>query len=339
MGRDPLREDEVERIIDLHALEILDTPPEERFDRITRIAQRVFDVPIALISLVDEKRQWFKSRTGLDATETPREVSFCTHVIKGDETLQVSDATSDDRFTDSPLITEDPKIRFYAGCPIESPDGNKLGTLCIMDRSPRQLEGDDLRILRDLADMVEEELATVRLATTDTLTHLRNRRGFFQVARQVLRFASRMSKPACVLYIDLDGMKRINDELGHDAGDRALIDAAHLLREGFRESDVIARLGGDEFCVLLSGSSALEATAAAERLHSHAARFNESSESGPRLSLSVGLADWDPASDETVEELMTRADREMYAHKRSKIGDFSLRSARVPPLIERETAE
>jgi diguanylate cyclase (GGDEF)-like protein len=318
MANQPIPVNEVERIIDLRALEILDTPSEERFDRITRIARKIFDVPIALISLVDEKRQWFKSRCGLDVTETPREVSFCAHAIMGDDPLQVTDATLDERFQENPLVTTDPKIRFYAGCPIDSPDGNKLGTLCIIDRRPRELDQDDLQVLRDLSSMVEEEMAAIRLATTDSLTQLRNRRGFLLVARQVLSFAKRMGQPACLLFIDLDGMKQINDELGHEAGDQVLVDTARLLRESFRESDVIARLGGDEFCVLLSGSSALEARTAIARLQTAVTEISEIDETVPRPTLSAGVADWDPGSEESLDELMKRADSEMYAHKRSK---------------------
>ena len=320
MSTAPIPVNEVERIIDLRALEILDTPAEERFDRITRIAQRLFDVPIALVSLVDEDRQWFKSRLGLDAAETPRELSFCAHAILDDEILLVPDAVSDERFRDNPLVTGDPRIRFYAGAPIDSPSGNKLGTLCVIDRKPRDLSPDDLETLRDLADMIEKEVASIQLATSDTLTHLRNRRGFMLVARQVLHFAKRAGKPACLIFIDLDGMKQINDRLGHDAGDRALIHSARLLSTTFRDSDIAARLAGDEFCVLLSGSSALEARTAVDRLMAAVKAHNQRASAAPPLSLSAGLADWDPSSEETLDELMKRADREMYVHKRSKDG-------------------
>ena len=319
MSTAPIPVNEVERIIDLRALEILDTPAEERFDRITRIAQRLFDVPIALVSLVDEDRQWFKSRLGLDATETSREVSFCAHAILDDRVLLVPDAHLDERFRDNPLVAGDPRIRFYAGAPIDSPSGNKLGTLCVIDRKPRDLSPEDLEALRDLADMVEKEIAAIQLATSDTLTHLRNRRGFMLVARQVLSFARRTEKPACLIFVDLDGMKRINDELGHEEGDRALIHTANLLSATFRNSDITARLAGDEFCVLLSGSSALEARSAVDRLMAAVEERNR--DSTPALSLSVGLADWSPASEESLDELMRRADREMYVHKRSKNGD------------------
>ena len=318
MASSPVPPNEVARLIDLRSLEILDTAPEERFDRITRIAQRLFDVPIALVSLIDQDRQWFKSRVGLEATETPRELAFCAHAIMGDEILHVRDASSDERFRDNPLVKDAPGIRFYAGVPIGSPNGNKLGTLCVIDQKPRELTEVDLATLRDLAAMVEEELAAIQLATTDTLTQLRNRRGFLLVAGQVLSFAKRMEQPACLVFIDLDGMKQINDRLGHDGGDQALVATARLLSESLRESDIVARLAGDEFCVLFSGTSAGGASSAVARLQEAVAEHNRSKGSGPDLSISTGLADWDPSSDESLDELIKRADRRMYAHKRSK---------------------
>lgn len=318
MGTQPVPDNEVERVIELRALEILDTPPEERFDRITRLAQRIFDVPIALVSLVDEDRQWFKSRVGLEAQETPREYSFCAHAISDGKILHVADASTDIRFLDNPLVTSDPNIRFYAGCPIASPNGHKLGTLCVIDRDSRQMDDDDFQTLRDLAAMVEEELAAIHLATTDALTGLRNRRGFLLVSSQILQLAKRMRKPTCLVFIDLDGLKKINDELGHDTGDRALVHTAELLNKSFRKSDVIARLAGDEFCVFLSGTSVPDAALAIERLHENVERHNESNAGEPPLALSLGMADWEPSSEETLDELMKRADSEMYVHKRSK---------------------
>ena len=317
MSTAPIPVNEVERIIDLRALELLDSPPEERFDRITRIAQRLFDVPIAVVSLVDEDRQWFKSKVGIDAEETSREVSFCAHAILDDDILLVPDAHADERFRDNPLVKGDPRIRFYAGAPIDTPNGNKMGTLCVIDCKPRDLSDEDLSTLRDLADMIEKEVAAIQLATSDTLTNLRNRRGFQLVARQVLSFARRTESAACLIFVDLDGMKQINDELGHDAGDQALIHTANLLSTTFRDSDITARLAGDEFCVLLSGSSARKARSAIERLMEAVVKHNV--DHTPPLSLSVGLAEWDPVSNESLDELMKRADLEMYVHKRSKL--------------------
>jgi len=314
----PIPRDEEERLVDLRSLDLLDTPTDERFDRITRIAQRCFGVPIALVSLIDEDRQWFKARVGLEAKEVPRELSFCAHAIMGDDILLVADASADERFRDNPLVTGDPGIRFYAGAPIDSPSGHKLGTLCVIDRSRRDFGGQDRALLRDLANLVEDEIATLQLTATDKLTHLNNRRGLLLTARQLLSYAKRMREPASLVFIDLRGLQRINDEFGHQAGDEALIEVARLLHDSLRESDVIARLGGGEFCVLFTGVPALGAGTALTRLQDAVKERNKKAQGKPQLALSIGLANWSPDSDETLDELIQRADRKMYANKKSQ---------------------
>ncbi|PHQ23678.1 hypothetical protein CLH62_20315 [Marinobacter guineae] len=152
--------DEEQRLQALHSTHLLDTPSEERFDRLTRLAKQLFDVPIALVSLVDSERQWFKSREGLGACETDRGISFCGHAILGSEIFEITNATRDARFSDNPLVKGDPHIRFYAGAPLRI-DGYGIGTLCIIDTRPRQLDNDQRRALRDLADVVESELKKV----------------------------------------------------------------------------------------------------------------------------------------------------------------------------------
>lgn len=154
----PTPDNERERLGALRALLLLDTPPEERFDRIVQFAAREFDVPIALISLVDENRQWFKSRVGLDACETSREVSFCGHALSMDAPLVIEDALLDERFADNPLVTGPPHIRFYAGAPLRLPSGLVVGTLCLIDQVPRRLDDIDLGILGSLRTLVVEEL-------------------------------------------------------------------------------------------------------------------------------------------------------------------------------------
>ncbi len=149
---------EQQRLRTLESLNILDTEPEERFDCITRKAQSIFGVPIALVSLIDKNRQWFKSCTGLSVRQTPRDISFCGHAILDDEILIVPDATIDERFVDNPLVTDDPNIRFYAGCPLTASDGSRLGTLCIIDIIPRSLNVKDLTALKKLAALVEGEI-------------------------------------------------------------------------------------------------------------------------------------------------------------------------------------
>ena len=155
----PMPSDESERLAALQALAILDTKPEQAFDRLTRIAAKVFDAPIALVSLVDRDRQWFKSRHGLDATETPRQWAFCAHAILCDRPMVVPDAATDPRFSDSPLVTGAPHIRFYAGAPLRTEDGHVLGTLCVIDtkaRSDFDVRATD--ILTDLADQAAREI-------------------------------------------------------------------------------------------------------------------------------------------------------------------------------------
>ncbi|MDD2858387.1 MAG: GAF domain-containing protein, partial [Candidatus Nanopelagicales bacterium] len=154
----PLPADEAQRLAALQSLGILDTPPEERFDRLTRMARDVFDVPIALVSLVDDTRQWFKSSQGLAASETSREVSFCGHAILDDDVMVVPDARVDPRFADNPLVTGDPTIRFYAGAPLSTAGGQQVGTLCIIDSRPREWSPEQSRRLRELADVVQHEL-------------------------------------------------------------------------------------------------------------------------------------------------------------------------------------
>ena len=149
----PLPPDEPGRLAALRSLELLDTPPDERFDRYTRRACERFVVPLALITLVDRDRQWFKSRVGIEYTESPRDESFCAHAILGPDVMQVPDTTLDPRFADSPAVTGPLRVRFYAGAPLHF-DGHRVGTLCIADRRPRLLDATDLRELWDLATLV-----------------------------------------------------------------------------------------------------------------------------------------------------------------------------------------
>ncbi|GAC1631347.1 MAG: hypothetical protein NVS4B2_15210 [Chloroflexota bacterium] len=159
----PMLPDEEERIAEILKLGILDSPAEERFDRITRIALHSFNVPIALISAVDVDRQWFKSCQGMSITETPRSMSFCAHAILGNDVMVVPDTLSDPRFSGNPLVTGDPYVRFYAGQPLMGPHGHKIGTLCIIDRMPRHFSEADRQALKDLAAVAQQEMTNVEL--------------------------------------------------------------------------------------------------------------------------------------------------------------------------------
>ncbi len=153
-----LPENEHQRLEKLRGYEILDTDAEAAFDRIAQLAAELCDVEIGLISLIDEDRQWFKARCGLDVAETPREASFCAHAIHRDEVLIVEDATQDARFMDNPLVTGEFHLRFYAGAPLQTSDGYRLGTLCVVDLEPRLLSPLQARQLADLSTLVVDEL-------------------------------------------------------------------------------------------------------------------------------------------------------------------------------------
>ena len=147
-------ENELQRLATLRALNVLDTDAEERFDRITRLTRRIFSLPICVVTLVDAERQWFKSRQGLEVTETPREISFCGHAINQDDIFIVNDALKDPRFSDNPLVTEQPHIRFYAGYPLTIHRQYRVGTLCLIGTEPREFTAEDIETLTDLGEMV-----------------------------------------------------------------------------------------------------------------------------------------------------------------------------------------
>lgn len=151
---------ELERLDALHRLGILDTPREERFDRVVRLAQRLFDVPMVAISLIDDSRQWHKANVGLEFRQAPRTEAFCNRTIQSSGPFVVNDASEEEDFRSNPLVTEKPGIRFYAGQPLAAPGGQPVGTLCILDDHPREITTAELALLRDLADWVEKEMAT-----------------------------------------------------------------------------------------------------------------------------------------------------------------------------------
>lgn len=161
-------ENEQQRLAHLQNLHVLDTPVEERFERITRVLRRVLDVPIAAVSLIDDRRQWFKSIQGLESAETPRNISFCSHAILNDKTLVIPDTKLDPRFSNNPLVTGEPNVRFYAGHPLKIADNIRVGTLCVFGTKPRNLQPEDLQFLQDLALTTSNELKTSMLKTLFT---------------------------------------------------------------------------------------------------------------------------------------------------------------------------
>lgn len=308
-------ENERERLEQLHELGLVDTDPEPRFDRITRLARRIFDVPVALVSLVDADRQFFKSHPGLDVSETPREISICGYAILGDDVFYVPDTSRDDRFSGNPLTTGESGVRFYAGCPISGPGGATVGTLCIVDFAPRVLTEADTQSLRDLAGIVEKELDSARIATVDALTGISNRIGFEAAAQTLLRICRRRRLGATLIVLNLDDFRSVNDRLGHHAGDALLVELVELLRTTLGEDAVFGRIGGDEFSVILC-EVAGEATAE-RRIEEAIARRNRRSGEFAPMRVSMGSVRYEPDSRDSLDLLMCRADAAMLEAKRA----------------------
>ena len=317
LQRPALPINEKKRLEALRALHILDTQSEERFDRLTRLAAKMFSVPIALVSLIDESRQWFKSHEGLTVTETSRDVSFCAHAILQDKPLVINDVLSDSRFADNPLVNGEPHIRFYAGCQIKAPNGLSIGTLCIIDTKPKDFSDDDLESLKDLATMVECELAAIHLATIDDLTGISNRRGFSLKAEKTLHLCVNNTIPASLVFIDLNNFKRINDKYGHQVGNHALKTFAHIFKAAAGTSDIVARSGGDEFLALLPNAKEQHAAMFVEQLRKSINEFNVINPLQYKLSFAYGIVEFNPAQPMGLHELISESDHMMYKQKQS----------------------
>ncbi|UYI45959.1 sensor domain-containing diguanylate cyclase [Vibrio natriegens] len=309
-------DNEAERLHALRALEILDTTHEERFDRVTRMAKRMFGVPISLVSLIDENRQWFKSAQGLEVTETPRAISFCGHAINNDGLFIIPNAIDDKRFCDNPLVTDDPNIRFYAGYPLKLRQGINIGTLCLIDSVPREMDEEDRLLLQDLGAMIEQEIQSVQMATLDELTMISNRRGFLLLADHTLKMCKRKSLKSSILVFDLNKFKPINDTYGHHEGDYVLKEFAMSLLETFRECDVIGRWGGDEFVVFLTDTESDSVTRILARFRDKIVKLNQEINKPYRIEYSCGVSHYSYDSPLSIEKRIEDADNEMYKEKR-----------------------
>ena len=306
---------EQERLCALERYDVLDTPPEEAFDRITRLARHIFDVPVSAVTLIDGHRQWFKSRQGLDASETDLPPSLCHKVVLQGAPLIVENALVDPRVQANPCVTGEFGLRFYAGIPLRTADGHDLGALCVADTKPHDFGSNKAEILSDLARIVMSELELRTLATTDALTGSLSRRAFRDEAGRALALALRHRYSLSCLMLDLDHFKRINDTYGHSIGDRVLTDVIGACRTTLRSSDLIGRLGGEEFAILLHQTQQSAALEVAEKLRAAVARLGVTvGEDAVSVTASFGVSTLD-RSVTALDTLLERADSALYASK------------------------
>lgn len=347
MPSPPHPHDEARRQAVLARYHILDSENEQAYDDLVTIAARICDAPIAAISLIDEDRQWFKSRKGVEAQQTGRDVSFCGHAILApEETTVVRDASTDARFLDNPLVTGALGVRFYAGAPLVTPDGQALGALCVLDSKPRTLSPGQAEALRALARQVmyllelrrissalatqmaerdwyeqqlrqyqdELEVQNADLAEqtrTDPLTGLPNRRALTMALDMALeQHAAGRGKGVSVAVVDVDHFKVINDVHGHATGDEVLVALADTLRAHSADG-MAARYGGEEFVILFPDSTGEQARAQCEFLRTAATSLPVDL----AVTVSIGVAEC-RRRDDTAEDAFRRADQALYAAKR-----------------------
>lgn len=259
-----LHPDENQRIRTLQSLNVLDTPAEARLDRLTHIASNMFNVPIALVSLIDTDRQWFKSCVGLEASETSRDISFCGHAILGSEVFVVNDALSDPRFADNPLVLEAPDIRFYAGCPLIHPNGSPLGTLCLIDRKPREFNPEEAQTLKEIATLVTLELIQQQSTTMDEESQLSNREGFLLLAKQSMQVCQRLNLKVSVAYIYIKGLANYSNSI--ELKQKAIQTIAKHFAKIFYSSDIVARYDEMGFVTLMTNADQESASAMLDKL-------------------------------------------------------------------------
>ena len=315
-----LPDNEVERLAALRRYDVLDTADEQEYDDLTTMAAAICDVPISVISLIDENRQWFKSRHGIAATETPREDAFCAHaILRPDEIMEVRDSALDRRFAGNPLVTGGPKIRFYAGAPLLSADGAAIGTICVIDQKPRELTELQKKGLAALSRRVvaqfemRQVMAQLELQSmSDGLTGVWNRRAFDRRLREEWARHARPGQPLGLLMLDVDKFKSFNDEFGHPRGDQALITVARTVEATLRDSDFLARYGGEEFAVLLPHMEDEGSLMAAERVRKAVEQVTWPVRA---VTVSIGVAVLSPSADMDRNSLVARADRALYQAK------------------------
>jgi len=316
--------------------DILDSASETQFDDLVTLAARIVGTQAAAISLIDDHRQWFKARCGIEPSETPLSVSFCAHAIESDDLFVIRDASSDCRFADNPLVTGPPHVRFYAGMRILAGDGTPIAALCVIDQTPRPdgLTAIEETTLRTLAGQVEALLELRRLllereaqviaqsrlsdrlryvAEHDDLTGLPRRDLFQRRLIAAMHDAAQNGTRTAMLFVDVDHFKSVNDRYGHLSGDDILRQVAHTIQKSIRGSDACFRYGGEEFLICVTNSNPGLARAVAERIRMAISDTVRLPDRAKPVTASFGIAHYNNESD--WPELVARADKALFAAK------------------------
>lgn len=326
---------EEERLRALQQLVVLDTPAEERFDRIARLACRALATPVALISFIDSSRQWYKAAHGLDAIENGRDISICGHAVMRDAPLVVCDARADERFADNPFVVGPPGVRLYAGQSIAVSGGHRVGTICVIDTVPRNFSPEDCEVLTDLGALVERELLVdslsaaeralrrelsevERRAAMDSLTRVWTRDSILRVISLAVADARHVDDGLAVAMVDIDNFKYVNDTHGHPVGDEVIRAVASRLRSAMRAQDSIGRYGGEEFLAVLERVDQAKAVAVCDRMRRKVAEAPIPTAAGPiQITVSVGVHACGGRGPFDMRSLVAAADDSLYVAKRA----------------------
>lgn len=306
------------RLKTLRDYRVLDTEPENRFDELTLLASRICDTPISIISLVDEDRLYFKSTVGLDVREIPSAHSFCVEVVCRKEPLIVKDAKEDERFACNPLVHSEPYFRFYAASPLLAPNNCVIGTLCVIDYIPRNLNLEQKEALNILSRQVITQMELDNLAIRDPLTGLFNRRYAEEQLQAELRKMERKQSTLGLIILDIDHFKKINDTYGHHAGDALLKSFGKMLVENIRFEDIVCRMGGEEFMIIMPDSNSDIVMQRAEKVREQVMNmdFTHDGQLLDRITISAGIACY-PVNSESLDGLYQEADNALYIAKNS----------------------